>query len=318
MFWESFRITSLAVTQSFLLGAIGYFLVKKNILGTEGLDALSRLVIEVTLPILIFCQLIKDFKFSLYPEWWIFPLLSIAITAMALLLGALFTGFIKGPLQKQQFLGLVTFQNSGYLPLALLAVLLPQEKLGRMFIYLFLFLLGFNLVMFSLGVHIISFQKNKKFELASLFSPPVIATLLTLLLIALGINKFVPSGILKPLRLAGDCTLPLAMFVVGGSLAEIRLSRVDKKAIFLMSLTKLVILPALGILLIVKFKLPELIGLLIVMELAMPPATLLSALTRLYNKEDLLISQGILLGHIISLVTIPLFLSLYFMINMLK
>jgi len=318
MFWESFRMTGLAVAQSFLLGAIGYFLFKKNILGTQGLNALSRLVIEVTLPALIFCQLIKDFRFGLYPQWWIFPLISFAITAIGLGLGKAFSGFIKGQQPKLQFLGLVTFQNSGYLPLALIAALLPKEKVGTMFIYLFLFLLGFNLAMFSLGGHIISYQKNKKFELASLFSPPVISTIASLLIIALGINRFVPFAVLKPLGMVGDCTLPLAMFVLGGSLAEIRIIRLDKKAILLMSLVKLIILPALGLLLIIKFRVPELIGLLIVMELAMPPATLLSVITRHYNKEDLLISQGILLGHIISIATIPLFLSLYFMLVMIQ
>jgi predicted permease len=80
----------------------------------------------------------------------------------------------------------------------------------------------------------------------------------------------------------------------------------------------LIILPALGLFLVIKFKLPQLIGLLIVMELAMPPATLLSVITRHYNKEDLLISQGILFGHIISIVTIPVFLSLYFLIYVIK
>ncbi|MFA5144572.1 MAG: AEC family transporter [Candidatus Omnitrophota bacterium] len=318
MFWQSFKITSVAVAQSFLLAAIGYFLVKKNILKTEGLNALSRLVIEVTLPLLIFCQLISDFKFSLYPDWWIFPLLSMAITAIGLLLALLFSGFIKGPQHKLQFLSLVTFQNSGYLPLVLSASLLPQEKMGAMFIYLFLFLSGFNVVMFSLGVHIINFHKNKKFELGSLFSPPVVATIISLLFVASGLNHFVAAQFLKPLRMIGDCTLPLAMFVVGGSLAEIHIARVSKKAIFLMSMLKLVVLPAVGIFLIIKFQLPELIGLLIVMQLAMPPATLLSVITRHYNKEDLLISQGILIGHIISIFTIPVFLSLYFMRNMLR
>jgi malate permease and related proteins len=318
MLLESFKITSLAVAQSFLLGAIGYSLVKRNILGSEGLNALSRLVIEVTMPILIFCQLIKDFRFDLYPNWWVFPLISVALTLAALLLGALFMGLIKGFQHKLQFLSLVTFQNSGYLPLVLLSAMLPREKLVPMFIYLFLFLLGFNLAIFSLGVHIISFQKDKKFDFANFFNPPVIATIASLLAVALGINNFIPSVILKPLRMAGDTTLPLAMFVVGASLAEIRVVRLDRKALFLMSLVKLILLPALGLLLIARIKLPELIGLLIIMELAMPPANLLSVITRRYNREDLLVSQGILLGHIISIVTIPLFLSLYFLIYMIK
>lgn len=318
MFLESFKITGSAVAQSFLLGAIGYFLMKKDLLGEAGLDILSRLVVEVTLPLLIFCQLVKDFRFNLYPHWWIFPLLSLLITAMGLLLGCLFTGFIKGQQHKMQFLSLVTFQNSGYLPLALVAALLPKEKVDTMFIYLFLFLLGFNLIIWSFGVYMLSLQERKKFELGSLFSPPVIATFVSLVIVFFGLNKFIPDTVLKPLRMAGDCTLPLAMFVVGASLASIHLTRTDKKPIFLMVLAKLVILPLLGLCLIIKFRLPELLGLLIIMELAVPPATSLAVIARHYKKEDLLISQGIFFGHIVSLVTLPIFLSLYFTLVMIK
>ncbi len=318
MFLQSFKITGLAVMQIFLLAALGYFLIKKNILGAEGLNALSRLVIEITLPIMIFCQLVKDFSFTLYSNWWVFPLISIAITIAGLIVGALFTGFIKGHQHKLQFLSLAAFQNSGYLPLALVAALLPSDKIDSMFIYIFLFLLGFNLVMWSLGVYILTFVKTKKFELGSLFSPPVIATLFSLLFIFLGLNKFVPEAVLKPLRTVGDCTLPLAMLVVGSNLASIHLGHIDKKAMFLMILAKLVILPALGLWLVIKFKLPELMGLLILMQLAMPPATSLSLIIRHYKKEDLFISQGIFIGHIVSLITIPLFLSLYFTLSVIK
>lgn len=318
MIIESFKITSLAVTQIFLLAAIGYFLVKKNILGQEGLNALSRLVVEITLPTLIFCQLIKDFRFNLYPNWWIFPLLSIAITAAGLVVGFLFVGLIKGPQHKLQFLSLVGFQNSGYLPLALVAALLPKEKVDTMFIYLFLFLLGFNLVIWSLGVYMLTFSRTKKFELGSLFSPPVIAAVFSLIFIFFGLNKFVPDVLLRPLRMVGDCTLPLAMFVVGGNLAQIHLGHVDKKAIFFMSLAKLVILPLLGLGLILKFKFPELIGLLMIMQLSMPSATTLSLIVRHYKREDSLISQGVFFSHVLSLLTMPVFLSLYFALFMVK
>ena len=318
MFFESFKITGLAVAQIFLLAALGYFLIKKEILGHEGLDALSRLVIEITLPLLIFCQLIKDFSFSLYSNWWIFPLISIAITIAGLIVGSIFTGFIRGNQHKLQFLSLVAFQNSGYLVLALVAALLPPDKLDSMFIYIFLFLLGFNLVIWSLGVYILSFTRAKKFELGSLFSPPVIATIFSLALIFFGLSQFVPEGLLKPLRMVGDCTLPLAMLVVGGNLASIHPGHIDKKAMPLLILAKLIILPALGLLLVIKFKLPELVGLLILMQLAVPSATTLSLIVRHYKKEDLLISQGIFLSHIVSLITLPLFLSLYFTLIMIK
>lgn len=318
MFLQYFKITGLAVTQIFLLGAIGYFLMKKNILGDAGLDSLSRLTLDITLPVLIFCQLIKDFSFTLYPNWWVLPLLSIGITILGLVVGAFFAGLIRGQQHKLQFLSLVGFQNSGYLPLALVAALLPKDKMETMFIYLFLFLLGFNLAMFSLGVYMLTLSKTKKFELGSLFSPPVLATLVSLAFVFFGLKGAVPEFIFKPLKTVGDCTLPLAMLVVGGNLAEIHLDHIDKKAMVLMALAKLIVLPILGLMLMLKLRLPQLFGLLILIQLAVPSATTLSVIVRHYKKEDLLISQGIFFGHIVSLVTLPIFLSLYFMIVMIK
>ncbi|MDP2941463.1 MAG: AEC family transporter [Candidatus Omnitrophota bacterium] len=313
MFFGSLRITASAMAQIFLLGALGYFLCKKGALGEEGLDALSRLTMNITLPMMIFCQLIRDFNFALYQDWWIFPLLSIAITVLGLAVGGLCGVFLRGQQHRLQFLSLVGFQNSGYLPLALFAALLPKEKLDTIFIYLFLFLLGFNLLMFSLGVYILNFSKEKKIEPAGLFSPPVAAVALSLLLVFLGLNKALPEFIFRPMKLLGDSTLPLAMLVVGGNLAQIRLKAVDKKAIALLVAAKLILLPALGILLILKFRLPELIGLLILVELAVPSATTLSVIIRHYKKEDLLISQGIFFSHIFSILTLSLFLGMYFL-----
>jgi len=315
---ESFKIIGVAVGQIILLGVIGFFLVKRNILAHTGLDALSKLVMEVTLPILIFCELVKNFSFRQYANWWVFPLLSIAITAAGLILGSVVLKLIKGHQEKLQFLSLTAFQNSGYLPLALIAAFLPGPQRETMFIYLFLFLIGFNLVMFSLGVHMICFHKEREFELGSLFSPPVIAAVFSLALIFFGLQKFIPGSAIKALRMAGDCTLPLAMFVVGGSLAEINLSRIHKGAMFFVILIKLIILPALGLWLIIRLGLPELVGLLILIQLAMPSATTLSVITRYYKKEDILASEGIFFTHIASIITIPVFLSLYFALVMIK
>ncbi|HTZ11470.1 MAG TPA: AEC family transporter [Candidatus Margulisiibacteriota bacterium] len=317
-FLQSMRVTGLAVLQILLLGAIGYLLVKKNILKDEGLDALSRLAIDVTLPVLIFCQLVRDFSFQQYATWWLFPLLSIAISIAGFVAGCIFVGFLKGEQRKVQFLSLVSFQNSGYLPLVLIAGLLPLEKVGTMFIYLFLFLTGFNLLMFSAGVHLLTFHKERRFEWESLFSPPVVATIAGLAVVFFGLGQFVPQTVLKPLRMLGDCTLPLAMLVVGASLAQIKLKQVNLKAMALMVAAKMIILPLLGLWLVLSLKLPQLLGLLIVIQLAMPPATTLSLIIRHYNKEDLLISQGIFIGHIVGLFSVPLILSLYFMHFMIR
>ncbi|MCX5709239.1 MAG: AEC family transporter [Candidatus Omnitrophica bacterium] len=318
MFIESFQVVGAAVAQILILGAVGFILVKKNILGECGLDNLSRLTLDITLPIMIFTQLVRDFSFSIFPNWWIFPLISMAVTVLGLSVGFILSLFIKGEQHKMQFASLVGFQNSGYLPLPLLAALLPVGELKVMFIYLFLFLLGFNLIMFSVGIYLLTFLKGKKFDWFSLFSAPVLAVLLSFFLIFFKLNKFIPDLVYQPLKWLGDCTLPLAMLVVGGSLAKVELKHVDIKAMSLMCLAKLLILPAIGFLFVWKARMPFLVSLLIFIQLAMPPAANLSVIVRSYKKEDLLISQGTFFGHILSIITLPVLLSLYFAFIMLK
>ncbi|MFH0917713.1 MAG: AEC family transporter [Candidatus Omnitrophota bacterium] len=318
MFLEQFKITGLAMAQIFLLGGLGYLLVKKNILSSEGLDALSRLVIQIIFPAFILSQMLKSFSFSLYPNWWIFPLISLAITVAGLILGWLLIKLVALKTDKLQFLSLVAFQNSGYLPLAIVASIFTGQQASDIFIFIFLFLLGFDLVAWSLGIYMLTYEKKVKFKLQSVFSSPVVANLASLALIALGINKFIPEVLFKPLSMVGNCTLPLAMLVVGGNVALVRLKDIDKKATFIFLLGKLIILPALGILLVLKLRLPYLLGFLIVLQLAMPSATSLSVIIRRFNRQDALISQGVFFSHILGLLTIPLFLSLYLYLVMLK
>lgn len=318
MFLEHFKITGLAMAQIFILGVLGYVLVRRNLLSRAGLEALSRLVIQIVFPALIFTQLLQNFSFSLYPDWWVFPLISILITTAGLAVGFVLLKLIRLKNHKLQFLSLVGFQNSGYLPLAMVASIFSGQELNNIFIYIFLFLLGFDLVAWSLGIYMLTYDKEAKFKLRHIFSPPVIASLTTLALIALGLNKFVPQTVFKPIQMIGNCTLPLALIVVGGNIALVQLKKIDYKAVSFFLLGKLIILPALGMWLVLKLGLPQLFGFLIIMQLAMPSATSLSVIIRHYNREDALISQGVFFSHIIGLITIPVFLGLYLSLVVLK
>lgn len=318
MIGEAFKITAVGVGQSLILGLIGYILIRREFLGHEGLTALSRLVIEVTLPLLMFCRIVRDFDALKFPQWWLFPFLSLIMTCAGLGLGFLCSGFTDKLRHKLQFTSLIAFQNAGYLPLVLVAAMLPPAQLDVMFIYLFLFMLGFNMTMFSLGVYMLTFQRASKFDWLSLFSPPVVATLAGLAAVFLNIGRFIPDFVLKPLQMTGDCTVPLATLVVGGNIAALQSKRVYKRGMALMIFAKLVVMPVVGLWVVYALKLPFLIGFLIVLELAMPPATNLSVVMRQYRLEDDMVSQGVFYGHVASLVTIPLFLSVYFMLTMVK
>jgi hypothetical protein len=187
-----------------------------------------------------------------------------------------------------------------------------------MFIYIFLFLLGFDLIFWSLGLHMLARNGEQKFKFSSMFSAPVIASLSSLLIIFFNLTKFIPQGVLLPIEMIANCTLPLAMFIVGGNIALIRLEHLDKAKVFWIVLNKLIILPVIGLVIVLFLKLPELLGFFVILQLAMPSATSLSLIISQYKKPDALISQGIFYSHIVSLITIPLFLSLYLALSVLK
>lgn len=307
-----FNSITQAMLQIFFLGLIGFVLVRRKIISGEGVTGLTNFLIEATFPALIFWQIITKFSFRQYPNWWFFSLLSVAVTALGLLFGYLFGAPVKNPQTKREFISLSCFQNSGYLPLAVLGWIVPKEQLSTALIYLFLLLLGFNLVFWSWGAYFLSSHKLKKFSLPSLFSPPVIATLLGFFFVFFKLNSLMPKFILLPLEMLGNCSFPLAIIVVGASLADLYVSKpLDKKLILKLLTVKLVLLPAIGIIFVALVNVPYLIGLLIVLELAVPSATSLAVVVRKYAKEENIISQGIFISHVVSLVTLPLFLSLF-------
>lgn len=298
--------------QIFFLGSIGFILARRKALPEAGVSGLARFLIGVSLPSLIFWQIITKFSFNLYPDWWVFVLISLLVTAIGLSAGFLFSFRMKDAQARREFVSLVGFQNAGYLPLALLGWILPQEQLGVMLIYLFLFLLGFNLVIWSWGVYYLSAHRLKKFSFASLFSPPVIAVLLGLAFIILKINRFLPRFIVSPLEMLGNCSFPLAMIVVGASLAQLSSRRAsDRKIMLKLIFVKMVLLPFLGLLFISYIRLPYLMGLLIVLELAVPSANNLVVISRQYEQGEKIVSSGILYSHIAALITLPVFLALY-------
>lgn len=310
MFIEASKSTLIGVGQAFVPGVIGYILLKRNFLGREGLTALSRLTLDVFLPLLIFIRLLRDFSFQTYANWWKFPLLSIAITAAGLAAGYVFSVFLKDRVERVQFVNLIAFQNSGYLPLVLVASLLSGPALDTMLIYLFLFLLGFNLVMFSAGVYMLTCDRKCPFNYWRLFNPPVAATLIGLALVYVGWQQYIPHTLTKPLAALGDCTVSLSMLVVGGNVAAIHFGTLRLKAVSLMVFVKLLLLPLLGIAAVAWLQVPTALSFLIVLQLAMPPATNLSLIISQYAKEDLIISEGVFFGHIVAIFTLPLVLSL--------
>jgi len=109
----------------------------------------------------------------------------------------------------------------------------------------------------------------------------------------------------------GDCVLPIALIVVGGTLARIETHKVRNADIFWVVIAKLIVLPACALGALVFVEIDFLLGYFILLEFCVPTATSLSVLGRMFDVESDFINQGILVTHLVSIFTIPLFLAVY-------
>jgi predicted permease len=309
----AFKVTASAILQIFVLGFLGYALTKKKVITVDNLGFLTSLVINLFFPLFAFANLISHFNFRSYPNWWLFPLISLLVTAVGFCTAKIFVKIDKDLEKfKREFISLVTFQNGGYLPLILVALLLPPGRREQMYIYIFLFLLGFNALMWSAGVIYLTKNEDSKFEWRYLFSPPVIAIISALFLIAVGLNRFIPVFLMGPVKMMGDCALPLAIMVVGANLSQVDISSgINFRYISQIVTAKLIFLPLffLGVILLLKPSYE--IALLLLLQAAMPSATTSSIIMRHYEKKDNIISLGIFWTHVVGLLTISIFLILF-------
>ena len=307
-----FTTTFGAIFQLVLVGFVGFWLTRRKTISDGGLDMLSDLVVEVFLPLFMFAEIIRRFSFREYPDWWIYPLLSVVVSGAGFAFAYVVLRSDRlGIKHPEEFLGLSTFQNSGYLPLPLVASLLSVGAANRMFIYIFLFLLGFNMMIFSAGVFILTPARTRRFDPRKILNPPVVATLVALLIAFVGGQKFIPEFILRPAEALGRCAIPLSVLVVGGNLALMKVEKNVGRPMISVLLIKLVILPLFFLGVVFLFRPSPLMGLLIILQAAMPPAVLLTVVCRNQDCEDKLITQSIFYGHLACIITIPLVLALY-------
>ena len=143
-------ITITAILQLFLVILLGFYLYRKGILKDEALSFLTNFVVNLAVPALIFSNIVTSFYPDKMPSLWTLIGLSAAIFLLGLILGVGFSLSVPKE-SKKEFISLISFQNAGYLPMNIALFLLPGCVRKVFLTYIFLYLLGFNILMWSVG-----------------------------------------------------------------------------------------------------------------------------------------------------------------------
>lgn len=292
----------------FILILIGYVAHKYKLMDADGNRKLSELIINLTCPCLILASAGGN---NIPDKSLILPLLIVGfITYMFLIVVAWFLPLIINDLEKRRLYSfMLAFGNVGFIGYPVIASVLGENAI------FYASLLNFpnTLFAFSVGAALISgSKKGMGFNYRILGCPAMIASYLSILIVCM--DWKLPYVISLPINLLGDITVPSALLIIGSSMAQIPIRQVlGTSMIYIISIFRLLILPfaVFGI-----SKLMEVNATVIQINTllsAMPVATYGTMFCLQYHKDDKIITQGILISTVLSMITIPiiiLFLSI--------
>ena len=164
----------------------------------------------------------------------------------------------------------------------------------------------FNLLIFTIGVSFINGGKARSaFSPKLVFSPCVVASLIAVSIALMGIS--VPEPVGQWFHLLGDLTTPCALLIIGSSLSHIPVrDMLGNRFAYAISLLRLIVLPLVVGVVLRLMGVDRFVANVAVVLSAMPIATNGIMMCLQYGKDERVMTQGLFLSTLFSVVTIPL------------
>lgn len=291
----------------FLIAACGFIAYRRGIMTEAGNKSVSKIVLYITLPAMILASVADvpgDFTALDILFLILLSLLSYAIMGF---IAFLVPRLIRGEKKDYGLYEFLTmFGNVGFMGFPVLtAVFGPQAVFLAA-----IFNLPMNLLSFTIGVLMLA-PKGTRLKIREFFTPAVVASILAPLLFLAPVK--LPDFLYEGFSLLGGATVPLAMMMIGASIAQLPFKEIwNRPKLYIVSAVKLLLCPV-AVWLIFKGFVddPPVLGTAVILA-AMPSATNTTLLCIEYGGNETLASRGVCVSTILSAVTIPLILFLLF------
>lgn len=291
----------------FIVMAVGYAAYKFKIMTEESNRLVSKLVVNIAMPCTILGSVIGGQAAASNMDAVYFVLLSFGAFLMAFI--------VSWPLPRLlrvregdggMYMFMAVFGNVGFMGFPVIEAIFGS---GAVF-YVMLFNIAFSVLNFSVGIIMVS-GKGGKINPKLLLNPTMVVTLIAVIIFYTKLQ--IPEILKSTVDLVGKMTTPAAMLVIGSTLACISVRDVfSELRIYPLAAVKLLVIPVLTRLIFSLFITDGLmLGVLVALS-AMPTATNAAMLSMEYGGNDKLASKGIFLTTLLSVVTIPLLLSILF------
>ena len=288
-----------------ILMTIGFIAAKAKALSKDMLNALSKLIVIILLPALIF-SIIADSGVTT----------DAFLDSGAFAFGAalcytllITTGFVMVKALKLEgktaniYLSLSTFGNMGFMGIPLLLGIF-KDPVTQVCISIFTV---FDMaLLWTFGVYLCSRHRenvNAWGALKNMINPTTVALLLGFIVMAFQIP--VPDILMSTVSGVGNTSKSLTLIYIGGVLAFISLGNVVRKPnIFVLTVVKMLALPIVAYVLL-GFFLPELPRMILTVIVGLPAMTTVAMIAANYGSDVEYATEIIFVTTLASLVTIP-------------
>jgi predicted permease len=268
--------------------------------------------VNIFLPCLIFAKIVQTLDPGNQPGWWTLPLAGVVMALVGTGLGAV---VFAGQLPEKRFmLPVAGMQNAGYLVLPIGLALFPN-RFDTFAVYVFLFILGYNPILWSLGKVLITGGAGARPGWRDLATPPLLANLIAIAVSLSGAGTLLPKPLLGAVDLLGTAAVPVAAVVLGAILGGIDfdLRSCFPDAVRAMSV-KLLALPALTALALHLTHLHAVNPLLaefFIIESAAAPAVALVLQVRTYGGDERRVGSAMFFSYLACTVTLPAWVAVW-------
>jgi len=323
-------IVVLRILAMFLVMAIGWFARWKGYLRENIGQTMSRLLVDLIFPALVFTQMLKTVTPALIRAGWYIPLLGVGLMLVAQIVAWIVMPFFCGRDKKNTAVFLAAMPNWIYLPLPIVQGLFGAAGVSDILLYN----VGFQVALWSIGIWTLrpAVPDIKSLKVLVL-NPGLLATAVGILLALVwpdaarlvtdrpqGVFSFslLVSSVFQALDMLGSLTIPLSLLITGVQLGSLDLSDyLPSRKVVGVLLARLIFAPLLTVLLFQAFarlglslgEVSRMTGYLIA---AMPVAISCSIVAERFSGDAALAAKSIFYSTLLSVVTVPAF---YFLVR---
>lgn len=297
-----------AILQTFTIFAIGAYAAHRQMLTRANLPALSRLGMDVFFPFLTFSTVTRSFTRDQLGELWLIPTLALLMVLAGYLLGFAGKRLIHGksPARTATVHHLCTINNYIFLPLIVINSLRGERHVA----ILLLMNLGFTIGFWTLGLLSLSSHGIRQ-SLKNIFSVNLLALAIAVLFTLF--NLHTPFFLTGAADMLGGMSVPFLLLLTGAAL-YFGIGDLHRNAgdILRVSALRLIFIPAALILLFRWLPIAADIKEVCLIISLMPAASSSALIAQRYGGEADFTAQVIIVTTLLSIFTIPLWISLIF------